>query len=57
MKSWNEIQKMNKEELAAENKKLVRRLVLTKVVLPVVAMTVVHYGLKYLDRTDPITED
>ena len=48
MLSWNDIQKMNKEELAAENKKLMRRLVLTKIVVPIAVTAVVHYGLNYL---------
>ena len=48
MKSWNEIQKMNKEELAKENNRLAKKLIMHKSVIPIVAMTVVHYGGNYL---------
>lgn len=48
MKSWNEIQKMNKEELAKENNRLAKKLIMHKIVIPIVAMTVVHYGVNYL---------
>lgn len=57
MKSWNEIQKMNKEQLAAENSRLVKKLVLTKIVLPIVVTTAVHYGLKYLFKDENTTNE
>lgn len=59
MKSWNDIQKMNKEELAAENSRLVKKLVWTKIVLPIAVMTVVHVGVNYLvnKMEDAPTED
>jgi multisubunit Na+/H+ antiporter MnhC subunit len=58
MKSWNEIQKMNKEQLAAENSRLVKKLVLTKIVLPIAVTAAVYYGLKYLfNEEDTVNED
>lgn len=50
MHSWNEIQAMSSEQVAEENKKLVKRLVLTKFVAPIVVAAVVHYGLAYLTK-------
>lgn len=48
MPSWNDIQKMNKEQLAAENEKLVKKLVLTQFVIPIAITAVIHFGVKYL---------
>lgn len=48
MKSWNEIQKMNKEELAKENNRLAKKLIMYKIVLPIAASVAVHYGVNYL---------
>lgn len=48
MKSWNEIQKMNKEELAKENNRLAKKLILHKIVIPIAAAVVVHFGVNYL---------
>lgn len=59
MTSWNEIEKMNSEELAAENKKLVRRLITRNIVIPVLTAVVAHVAanilVKKLDDSD--TED
>lgn len=58
MKSWNEIKQMNQEEIAAENKKLMKRLVLTKIVAPIAITAVVHFGLNYLcKKLDDTNED
>jgi hypothetical protein len=48
MPSWNEIQQMKKEELAAENERLAKKLIMHKIVIPIVVMTAVHFGVKYL---------
>ncbi|ATN93678.1 hypothetical protein SEA_SCAP1_29 [Streptomyces phage Scap1] len=58
MKSWNEIQAMTKEEVAQENRRLVKRLVLTKIVAPIAITAVVHYGVNYLvNRLDNSDND
>jgi len=53
MKSWNEIQQMSKEELAKENNRLAKKLIMHKIVIPIAATVIVHYGLNYLlDKLD-----
>lgn len=56
MKSWNEIQQMNKEELAKENNRLAKKLIMYKIVLPIAASVVVHYGVNYLLNKLPDAE-
>lgn len=58
MYSWNQIQKMNKEELATENNRLAKKLIMHKIVIPLAAAAVVHVGLNYLfNKLDDTNED
>lgn len=39
MLSWNQIQKMTKDEIARENRRLVRKVVLYRIAIPVAIIT------------------
>ncbi len=58
MPSWNEIKNMSDEQVTAENKKLMKRLVLTKIVAPIVIGVTVHYAVDYIiNRIDSKTTE
>jgi hypothetical protein len=48
MLTVEEINSMSEEEIALMNKKLFRRLVVTKFVIPIVVAAVVHVGVNIL---------
>jgi multisubunit Na+/H+ antiporter MnhC subunit len=57
MPSFEEIQQMSDEQVAAANKKLVRKLVLTKIVLPVAVTAAVIVVAKIVDKKLGSTEE
>lgn len=56
MYSWKEIQAMNDAEIAAANKKLMKRLVLTRIIVPIAATAAAIILMNRLDKSDPIED-
>jgi hypothetical protein len=50
--NWNEIQAMEIEEVKKLNRKLMIRLVLTRIVLPIAAVTITHLIMKKMDDSE-----
>lgn len=58
MYTWKEIQEMSDEEIARANKRLVRKVVLTRIILPVAAVAAVEVFFNRLEkRQDSENED
>lgn len=56
MYSWNEIQAMNDVEIAAANKKLMKRLMLTRIILPIAATAAAIIVMRKLEKSNPIED-
>jgi hypothetical protein len=56
MYSWKEIQAMNDAQIHGANKKLMTRLVLTRIVLPIAATAAAIVVMNKLEKSDPIED-